>query len=362
MNNIHSLNNTILDLPINRVEEDFTIKLKDIFSGYLDLIKKFDGNIGKKLGSNLKIIENEIALIFESIVLYYEGKTSKGYEKISECLNLLNTNDLLEIGRTSGDFYRIRVAQNVNLKRRDLFHIPFQMRERVATQRYSIPGLPCLYLADSIYTAWEEMGRPEFNSIHVSRYNFDFRNFSLLYLNITTHEIRKTCISGSKIIYENKLVKFLSYWPLLAACSFGVSKRNEVFKPEYIIPQMVLQWIIENPDIEGIQFKSNRIKSSNFNIGSFNNVAIPVQTSKKCGYCDTLKNNIKLSSPLSWSLLDISEPNHSFLKKTHEDLSIEKIRTASYIELIEGEKANYFNSKFGILESKLKVMELDFIS
>lgn len=360
--NIDLINSSDLNLPISRNGKCNLDSLTEIYSKYESIIVKLDNKLGEIVTQNLPIIRQEINLILESNKLYYEGKTSQAYSKISSCLNLLEENNLLDIGKINGDFYRIRLAQNAGLNRTDLFHIPFQIREKVATQRYSIPGLPCLYMADSIFTAWEEMGRPDFNSIHVSRFNFDSIEFKLLFLNTTTFEMRKRCINGDKIIYENQLAKFLSYWPLLAACSFNVFKREEVFKPEYLIPQMVLQWIIENNNIDGIQFKSNRIKTSNQNIGSFNNIAIPVQTSKDKGFCDVLKDKIKLTSPLSWSLMDIADPNQTFKKKSNEDISVEKIRTASYIELIQDEKTDYFTTKFGVLEEKLKTMDLNTIN
>lgn len=50
-----------------------------------------------------------------------------------------------------------------------MFHIPITMRRQVGTERYSIPGYPCLYLGNSIYVCWEEMNRPLMSSCWVSR-------------------------------------------------------------------------------------------------------------------------------------------------------------------------------------------------
>jgi hypothetical protein len=54
--------------------------------------------------------------------------------------------------------------------KRDIFHIPFEKRQLVASQRYSIPGLPSLHLASSLWIAWEEFDRPDLASIHASRF------------------------------------------------------------------------------------------------------------------------------------------------------------------------------------------------
>ena len=60
-------------------------------------------------------------------------------------------------------FFRARkISRLTRPTRRDLFHVPFEEREKLASQRYSIPGVPCLYLGSSAYVCWEELGRPEF--------------------------------------------------------------------------------------------------------------------------------------------------------------------------------------------------------
>ncbi|WP_293880615.1 MULTISPECIES: hypothetical protein [unclassified Sphingobacterium] len=64
------------------------------------------------------------------------------------------------------NLFRLRVInQNYPLSKEDLFHIPFDKRSLVSTQRFSISGLPSLYLANSIYVAWEEMKRPSMNEV-----------------------------------------------------------------------------------------------------------------------------------------------------------------------------------------------------
>ena len=59
-------------------------------------------------------------------------------------------------------FYRMRMIdeRRTNISYKEMFHIPINNRRSVKTQRYSTPGFPCLYLGNSIYGCWEEMGRP----------------------------------------------------------------------------------------------------------------------------------------------------------------------------------------------------------
>ncbi|WP_052675768.1 hypothetical protein [Paenibacillus sp. IHBB 10380] len=59
-----------------------------------------------------------------------------------------------------------RVGSNHSLTRQEMFHIPFELKGRAATQRYSIPGLPSLYLGSSCYICWEELHRPDLNTVN----------------------------------------------------------------------------------------------------------------------------------------------------------------------------------------------------
>ena len=54
-----------------------------------------------------------------------------------------------------------------------MYHIPFNMREKVESQRFSIPGLPCLYLSKSVYTCWMELKQPSDSELYVSRARVD---------------------------------------------------------------------------------------------------------------------------------------------------------------------------------------------
>jgi len=361
-NNKDIFDKPIFNLPLKREGKDVYIFLDSIYSNYLKTIKKFKGKINDSLNQHYNTIQNECDSILESLKLYLEGQPSKSYIELERCLNVLNFSGLLEIQQTnksqeSCELYRIRIAANANMRREDLFHIPFDLRERVSTQRYSIPGLPCLYLADSVFVCWEELGRPDFNSVHVSKFDISVGKFKLLYLNVSTNEMRKRCFHNSNDgKLTNQLVKYLCYWPLLAACSLIVDKPREVFKPEYIIPQLVLQWIVSAENLDGVQYKSNMVRMSSHNIGTFTNIAIPVKEIKDSGYCSKLIRNVKLTSPISWQLLEISEPQKAFISNKKEDIDISSLRRASYIEMIEGEKTPYLESKFGVLEEKLRAM------
>lgn len=362
MSNKDIFQNEIFDLPIIRNNQNAIIFLQNLYSEYLKLIQLFDGELGDAVTTRLDVINNECNAILNALNLYYIGKTAESYKVFENCMLVLQEKQLLEIGSLSSNFYRIQTSANKNLPKGRLFHIPFEMREKVGTQRYSIPGLPCLYMADSIFVAWEELNRPNFDEIHVSRFSFETSDLRILYLNVNSKDLRKRCFVNEKTLYVSQLVNFLSCWPLLAACSLRVINRDAVFKEEYIVPQMVLQFVISNKGIDGVQFKSNRIIPNQHNVGSFNNLVLPASSISETGYCKNLSSKVKMTQPISWSLLDISDPEKKFSKKEEHDIDVEDVYRSYYIEVIKDEKTNYLESKFGILEEKLLSMSVDYVN
>ena len=167
--------------------------------------------------------------------------------------------------------YRARIGQNTEFRRGDLFHIPFGEREKVGAQRYSIPGLPCLYLGSSAYLCWEELGRPNWETMHVARFEvLEERELRILTIGPSPQFIRRelsTIISqklgeSASRMYENAAVSIGVCWPLILACSLTVEKPDKPFVPEYIVPQLVLQWVTTTKGVDGIQYQSVSVDSS----------------------------------------------------------------------------------------------------
>lgn len=64
--------------------------------------------------------------------------------------------------------YRVRHQVAPPLTREEMFHVPFELRHKVASQRYSIPGLPSLYLGGSLSACWVEMRQPVFADLQAA--------------------------------------------------------------------------------------------------------------------------------------------------------------------------------------------------
>lgn len=297
--------------------------------------------------------------IISTINTYYEGRPSEAYHKLAEFMKKSGvsgylTKDFYLDKKT--DLYRLRVADgNYPLDSRDLFHIPFQLREKVKTQRYSIPGLPSLYLSNSVFVAWEEMKRPSFNRIQAMRLS-NQRDFSLL--DLTTDIFARNGQLVDNTSYGWQLLYKVMAWPLLAACSIKVKHSDDPFKPEYIILQLLMQWI-NKEKVDGIRYSSTHIDMNDEqHDGSFYNIAFPVKTfDADHGYCKVLVKAFKSTSVLPMELRQFV--SHSDRLGNQESISTAVNPSIKSIELIQGMSQSYMQTMFGILEHSLKGLVLN---
>ena len=197
----------------------------------------------------------------------------------------------MKMGQLSLDVPMYKCRENsrlFHLSKEEMFHIPFDKRDLVGNQRYSLSGLPCLYLGGSSYICWEELGRKDFNTSNYCGYSlkeevsvFDM----LLPIEITSeHQIRRAILT--------------------MACSLA-AKRDSLFKPEYILPQCVLHSLIHrsyyNHTIFCVQYYSSHLLNGDADyfepsfsnqdfLPRYVNYVFPATSSKCEGYHDVLKN------------------------------------------------------------------------
>ncbi|MBD5023261.1 hypothetical protein GUF51_00710, partial [Xanthomonas citri pv. citri] len=72
-------------------------------------------------------------------------------------------------------------------------------------------------------------------------------------------------------------------WILISACLIRVKKQKDIFKPEYIIPQFLLEWVkqTESSEYWGICYLSSKINRQTIeNYKLYKNYAIPVRQRK----------------------------------------------------------------------------------
>lgn len=206
--------------------------------------------------------------------------------------------------------YRIRADRAATptrrLSRKDIFHVPFENRRRVGNQRYSIAGLPCLYLGSSLWICWEELNRPEFDSVWVSRFRFaeevkvlDFQFPPILawYLfgTLLKHSTTADGVASPKellVRFDEKFVaSYILCWPLIAACSVEVESREGSFFPQYIVPQILLQWVTKEQRVDGIRYFSTRTLPEDADVWAHCSCVFPARKITGFGHCSYLKKS-----------------------------------------------------------------------
>jgi len=325
----------------------FVFKMLDKFLTKLNEIDRFD-DIHFSINSIRERQGHLVKHLKQAIDDYYDGKPAEAFKKLANGLNsnVKNFSDLLRIRKfeTESDFYRIRIyKENFSLPSDQFFHIPYDMRGKVKTQRFSIPGFPSLYLGTTVYVCWEEMNRPSLNDFQAVR----LRN---------TQEINVVDLSppkGANLLPQD-YYNFLMIWPLVFSSSVSVRNYEDYFKPEYIIPQLLLQWVRENKKIDGIAYQTTHIDfSKSLSKGEFLNVVLPVKENKIRGLCSSLKQKFVMTEATSIQLNQSATSGAPFFSGNTDNLN-EKIQE---IELVKGRTFPYDISALGGLEAILLDME-----
>lgn len=343
-------------IPVGKSYRGF---LSELFDKYILLLKSIKPRViqidGLKtetdLSNVIKIQEEFVNGIKETIEIYFDGQPAKAYTKFSEIIDFRKGKykKILNIQEFDIDenFYRIRKKEeNFALSSFEMFHIPFHSRGKVSTQRYSIPGFPSLYLAKTLYVAWEELNRPSLDSFQAVRLA---SKKTISYLDLTTNDWGTDNLN--KTAY-----KYLMTWPLIAACSIKVKDYIDTFKPEYIIPQLLLQWVRNTGDIDGIKYNSTHIdKTELIGKGELYNLVLPVKENKDEGYCNHLMELFEITETISKQLLEYSTGGQTFLyTKAELDKINQKIPS---LEIIKGRKFPYSYSVLGHMELILDGMK-----
>lgn len=383
MNILQTLKKSQFALPKQSYEDTFPVFLDKCYCEFLEALNQLDeGTIVDKLQPHRQTLEQFCNNLLKSLNTYFAGFPAKAYFEFEEAINLIH--DFL-FPKVPGKlpfnerepYYRARVGSNRQFERHEMFHIPFELREFVTTQRFSVPGLPCLYLSNSTYACWEELKRPHVDKMQVSRFKLEDMSFNFLNISLTPNFM---CLMFESFMTQdyldftkqneqqaldsmNSLTLYaIMTWPLIAACSIKVKKHDAPFKPEYIFPQFLLQWVTHNKNVDGIKYSSIEANANySLDFGELANYAIPVKEIQSSGYCQKLRNAFSLTRPVSWEILSLTNPSiiqhdQGKFEKVLFNLSLDTL--SSTMELIKGKPTKYYLTTFGKLE--IETADMDF--
>ena len=238
--------------PYNTEQSDFV--------GYCSAINCF--------GNRVKQICNEVVNIVRE---YLNGYLGEAYKKFCELMNGVIGSPIKVYKKTGwiaplleqdplSLFRVVKVEGHALQPCSRVFHVPFDMRTKVGTNRYSIAGFPSLYLGTSIKLCLTELGynSESLTGLVCSRFKIN-RNanstpmpIEVIEMGIKPQDLFLGQNAKTKLGVELDLSDFselgeayLLWYPIIAASSFVRADRNHPFAPEYIIPQLLMQWARE---------------------------------------------------------------------------------------------------------------------
>ena len=230
-------------------------------------------------------------------------------------------------------FYRMRGSENYQVyNRMDLFVIPDNIIRLVGKQRFNQDGIPCLYLGESLYCAWEEVRRKDFEQVNFSGFT-NTRSLKVLDLTIKSNLLRKEDF-------------ILAFFALLVS---GKVVDKDAHKYQYDVSNLVMDVlqasITKGGDVDGIRYMSSR---------RYDGMELYVaDTNKMYGYVFPPKGGAKVGDLDKWmrDTFKLTEPRTSFMYDVHR-IDFDRTRTAI--------TRDYQNTLFYKIEEQLKKEAFDY--
>lgn len=333
-----------ITLPKRYFNNNFVIseRFKEEKEKFLSLVKQCKGNEFEddkklKIEENISQVMQVADDVSDMILGIFDCYENADYKKAQElmdrlmsrleedifigsiddlvCINCKEQNYYTRFRITPGNrFFRVRAVdyESAAIQRNadELFHIPLSKRAYSNNERFSLVGFPSLYLSTMLPLAWQECGYPQkyYYSEYQYKYSEDINSGERLLDNelkfLLLYSPTEIAIWGTSVKYNNftlwleVITKYLKAYPLVLACSFVNQSGKVPYKQEYIIPQMLMQWVQRNSSrIQGIEYFTCADKSMWTNEWCAYNVVIPAMAPY-----DDKKYSIPLRENFCWTL------------------------------------------------------------
>lgn len=328
-------------LPIRWAGTDFSSTLQKLFNNYLNQLEKYQSSPHSSsyrssyIRADYHSIKRVCGLLSKSVAHYLNGFPSKAFGSLRQAMDILmdqplkvyyksvleqfdrpdNYNDSLELFRVA------RVADNRPYPRSRVFHTPYDLRSKVSTNRYSIAGYPSLYLATSLELCCNELRIIPSDLAIAARFklereieysNTEIRVIELGlkpqdFIDAQSNDNKQRTIPREFLRDIKIQSAYLLWYPLIAACSFIRVNKNDPFAAEYIIPQLLMQWVrmegesshsSEYDQLIGIRyFSCASVRASDMGF----NYVFPTsgqQISANLPFCSVLTHSFRLTDPV----------------------------------------------------------------
>ena len=300
--------------PVN-IDQD-NLYLNDIRTKLDDFIDKMRCAGAPKTA--LECIYNFKNQILKSMELYYSGDLLSAQSIINTIIQELNVppavtpiNKSFAFPYNTNEiqFFRARTSDAiVDYNANEMLHIPFSKRSHVKSYRFSISGLPCLYLGNTSYACWIEMRKPADYRFNVSPVVLD--NSQKVLNLIATASWINTLVSNNYIDLSDSdsVINMFKLMVLTYCTSYKVKEQDRNFKSEYVLPQMIML-ACKRLDLDGVVYYSKQVSDERFATVTGINVALFA----------TYEDGLDLSPICSHIKIDDSF-NYSTFKQLHSSL------------------------------------------
>lgn len=325
------MKNPKLHLPIRWDGRDFEKALENLLDEYYLEIDAYCSN--DETYNSIEINRDRITLIGNGIVRavkeYHDGYPERAYRHLNRVMRILIEKPIREYqksgnllpGEDTLKLYRVRKARkSINYARKDIFHVPISSRSMISTCRYSIAGYPSLYLSTSLDLCIEETGGKD-KALMASRFKLarveQELDIRVIELGVKPQDFGEQ--DGLQREYQNRRRElneidltdnhvrenYLMWYPLIAACSFIRADKNAPFASEYIVPQLVMQWLrlgSQRGKLLGLRyFSCSSVRASEMGF----DYVFPVNNHEyEDNYCSVLRKAILLTQPVLYNEYD----------------------------------------------------------
>lgn len=292
----------ITPIQISR-DSEYMSKLKEIFEVLAATLEE----VGADQFYSQEVNKFGTSLV-EAIKDYYYGRIDSAQEKVDSLIGKFDNNDTTAISHINNSisfcsqthpqevqFFRARCnSKTTDYKKEEMLHIPFSKRSIIKTSRFSVPGLPCLYLGTTSYVCWMELGRPADHEFNVSPVILD-----------NTQRILNLAVNFGDFIFANKCAEEITktifrLWLLSIATSFKVREENRSFKSEYIISQLIMLSCMKK-GLSGLTYYSKQVENDCFACSVGVNLALFAYLNEKNDLSD-ICNHLYVSDSFNYSM------------------------------------------------------------
>lgn len=282
--------------------------------------------------------------ICEAVRDYYSGRIStchrRIYNIVKGCLNsefAVSTLDKSRAFPGAGEiqFFRARKEDDARtFEPKEMLHRPFTERACFGNYRFSIPGITCLFLSNSSYGCWIEVGRPSEHDFNVSPVLLDGTQ-KIFNLTVMARDILRTDAGNDDIIHC-----WIKLLVLMIATSYRIKEGNRTLRSEYIVSQGIML-ACKKCGIDGVAYYSKRVEDEIFAFSAIN-LALFSERNGKSEY-GIICNRLKIDESM----------NYQFFKQLGS-----KYRNKSYQLRIE---SHQYIDNIGKYRYQYSIRDTDFI-